>query len=97
MKQVSDKQTHINRELHKQKKELSKICVICHGFGNELMHILPRSLFPEYILKPQNLTIGCHECHYKFDNDLSFRQKQTKLFNQVAAFDERAAIRYFKF
>jgi nitrate/TMAO reductase-like tetraheme cytochrome c subunit len=96
MKRISEKQKLINRELHRQKKELSKICIICHGFGNELMHILPRSLFPEYILKTENLCIGCHECHDRFDNDITFRQEQTKLFDQVAAFDKQAAERYFK-
>lgn len=97
MKQVSTKQASKNRELAKIKSGLPKRCFYCGGYGNELMHILPKSIFPEYYTKPENLTIGCNMHHDLFDNNISFRQKQTKLFNQIVAFDRRAAIRYFKF
>lgn len=45
MKQISAKQQQRNKELQKIKNNLEKICG-CQG--NDLAHILPKSLYPEY-------------------------------------------------
>jgi len=97
MKQISKKQAVINRELAEIKKGLPQYCCICHRYTSEpqLMHLLPRSLFPEYILEPWNLRIGCQECHYKYDNDLSFRKQQKEIIETIQQHDKCAANRYF--
>lgn len=96
MRQISHKQAQKNRELAKIKKELSPFCCICGRPAVDLMHILPRSSHSEYYTERWNIVPGCRECHNKFDNDLQFRQKQTKLFNRVKQHDPQAAARYFK-
>lgn len=95
MKKVSKKQSRINAELTKIKSSLPKRCVICGRYGNDLSHILPRSLNPEYQTDPRNLQILCRECHVRFDNDREFRRKQIKIVEQAKHIDECAANRYF--
>lgn len=96
MKKVSDKQAKKNRELKAIKKALDMECFICKRYGSDFAHILPKSIFPEHYTNPKNLVVLCRKCHNKFDNNLSFRQKQTKLFNRASEFDKLGAIRYFK-
>lgn len=95
MKKISSKQAHINAELAKIKSSLTKRCAICGRYGNDLSHILPRSLYMEYQIDPRNLQILCRECHVRFDNDRDFRRKQTKIVEQAKQIDECAANRYF--
>ena len=95
MKQVSSKQARINAELNKIKSSLPKRCVICGRVGNDLSHILPRSLYPEYQTDPRNLQILCRECHKRFDDDREFRRSQRRIVEQALLIDERAANRYF--
>ena len=95
MKKVSKKQSRINAELNKIKSSLPKRCVICGREGNDLSHILPRSLYPEYQTDPRNLQILCRECHVRFDNERDFRKKQTRIVEQAKQIDECAANRYF--
>ena len=96
MKQVSEKQRKRNKILSEYKKLQPKQCVICGGEGTQLMHILPRSLYPEYYTEPDNLCIGCQTCHSYFDDNIDFRKLQTKLYNQAFKLDPVAANRYFK-
>ena len=95
MKKVSKKQAHINAELAKIKSSLPKICRICGRSGNDLAHLLPRSMYMEYQTDPRNVMILCRECHRRFDDDRSFRRKQTKIVEQAKQIDECAANRYF--
>jgi 5-methylcytosine-specific restriction endonuclease McrA len=95
MKKVSKKQSRINAELTKIKSSLTKRCAICGRYGDDLSHILPRSLYPEYQTDPRNLQILCRECHRRFDDDRAFRRKQTMIVEQAKQVDERAAYRYF--
>lgn len=95
MKKVSYKQARINAELAKIKKKLPKVCAICGRYGDDLSHMLPRSLYPEYQTDPRNLQILCRECHRRFDDDRDFRRKQTKIVEQAKQVDEQAAFRYF--
>lgn len=97
MKKVSSQQANKNTILSELKKDKPKVCVICGKFGDDHAHLLPKSIFPEHYLEPKNLVIMCRTCHNLFDNDLSFRQKQTKLFEQICEFDKQGAIRYFRF
>lgn len=83
MRQVSKKQSRINSRLSRIKKDLPKRCYLCTRQGNDLMHILPRSLFSEYICEDWNLTIGCREHHNLFDGDREFRSAQKELYEQV--------------
>jgi len=96
MKQVSKKRAALNRKLAKIRSELPTQCEICGRPASAGMHLLPRSLYPEYYTERWNIAAGCEECHTKFDNDLSFRQKQTGLFNRVKQHDPKAAARHFK-
>lgn len=95
MKQISKKQARINAELSKIKSSLTKRCVICGREGNDLSHILPRSLYPEYQTDTRNLQILCRDCHVRFDNDREFRRNQDKIVEQAKQIDECAANRYF--
>lgn len=83
MKQVSKKQAKKNAELQKIKSTMEKRCYFCGRHGNELMHILNRSTFPQYYTSEWNLVIGCHECHELFDHSVEFRKKSNALYDQV--------------
>lgn len=95
MKQVSNKQAKINRELAKIKKTLGDRCEICGRYGADLSHILPRSLYPEYVVDPRNLQILCRDCHRKFDDNREFRRSQIKIVDRAREIDECATNRYF--
>lgn len=95
MRSVSKKQAAINKELFRIKGLLDKRCAICGRVGNDLSHILPRSLYPEYQTDPRNLQILCRDCHRKFDDDRAFRRAQTKIVERAKEIDECAANRYF--
>ncbi len=96
MKKVSKRQSSRNRELDKIRKELPTRCEICGRPASDLMHLLPRSEYPEYYTERWNIIAGCRDCHSKFDDNLSFRQTQIKLFNRIKQHDPQAAARYFK-
>lgn len=96
IKQVSKKQAQKNRAIAKIKSKLSPFCFICGKHGTDLMHLLPKSTFPEHYTNPLNLVMGCRRCHNLYDNDLLFRQQQTEIFNRICEFDEIGAVRYFK-
>lgn len=98
IKRVSNKQRAINVEIRRIKRELDDVCCICHrpAINGDAMHLLPRSLYMEYITEPWNIRIGCRTCHEKYDNDLSFRQQQTHIFEHLCKYDEQAARRYFR-
>lgn len=83
LKKVSKKQARKNAKLSKIKSGLDKKCFFCPFTGNDLMHILPKSIFPEYYCEEWNLIIGCREHHNDFDGDRSFRKKQASLFKSV--------------
>jgi hypothetical protein len=57
---------------------------------------LNKGSYPEYYTFTQNHTLGCHECHSQFDDDIGFRKKQEHLYKQAAAFDKLAADKYFR-
>lgn len=95
MKQISRKQAQINRELTKIKKTLGDRCAICGRYGADLSHILPRSLYPEYVIDHRNLQILCRECHRKFDDNREFRRMQTAIIERAREIDECATNRYF--
>lgn len=95
MKKVSAKQARRNRAIAKIKSELSPYCVICGNRSTDAAHLIPKSIYPEHYTNPLNIVCLCRECHNRYDNDLSFRQKQTKLIRQVQSFDECGANRYF--
>jgi hypothetical protein len=93
----SKKQRMRDAALNKIKKDLPQVCAICGKYGPiEGAHLLPRSLYMEYYTKPENIVPLCHTCHYRYDNDLSFRKRQTKLIKRVQSFDGLAANKHFK-
>lgn len=96
LQRISTKQKAKNQEVAKIKAELPKRCAICGQVGNDLAHLLPKSIYPEYYTKRENLVILCRRCHEEYDNNLSFRQQQYHLIEQVKAFDALAANRYFR-
>ena len=95
MKRVSAKQAAINATLRRIKATMGERCAICGGRGCDLSHILPRSLYPEYVTEPRNLQILCRECHERFDNDREFRREQIEIYERARLLDECAAHRYF--
>lgn len=86
MKHTSDKQSRRNRILAAIKTELPKRCVLCGLPANDLAHIFPRSLWPEYYTHPKNVVIMCRHCHSKFDDMPEFRYQQTELIEQARTF-----------
>ena len=96
MKQISTKQQHRNNILAKIKQGLKKECYICGNPANDLAHILPKSLYPEYYTEKRNLIILCRQCHDKFDNNIEFRQQKIELYNIAKQINKQAAIKYFK-
>ena len=96
MKQISAKQQQRNKELQKIKNNLEKKCFLCGKPANDLAHILPKSLYPEYYTEKRNLIILCRQCHDKFDNNIEFRQQKIELYNIAKQINKQAAIRYFK-
>ena len=100
MKKVSKPQARINTVLSKIKMELQDEqegkCFICGCPACDPAHLLPRSLYPEYITLKANVVLLCRDCHNSYDNDINFRKRQTRIFNKIYAFDEMAASKYFK-
>jgi 5-methylcytosine-specific restriction endonuclease McrA len=93
----SKKQKARDTALANIRKNLPHVCAICGKSGPiEGAHLLPRSLYMEYYTKPENIAPLCPTCHHRYDNDLSFRRRQTKLIKRVQSFDTLAANRYFK-
>lgn len=93
---VSEKQKQRNRDVAKIKASLPEVCVICkRQVPTDAAHLLPKSIYPEYYTKPENIVRLCRSCHDQFDSSMNFRQQQTELYEQVKSFDERAAYRYF--
>jgi hypothetical protein len=99
IKKVSKKQGKKNRELMKIKKTLDVMCYFpcCYEDATDLMHILPKSIYPEYSKKPENLIKGCRFHHDLFDNNIQFRKEQLNLYNQIKPFAPLEADRYFNF
>ena len=81
MRIISKKQQQKNNILAKIKSNLEKKCFVCGKPANDLAHILPKSLYPEYYIEKRNLIILCRQCHDKFDNIIEFRQQQTELYD----------------
>lgn len=96
MKQISSKQQAKNKILVRIKSEMQKECFICGKYGDDLAHVLPKSLYPEYYTKVENLIILCRYCHNLYDNEISFRIKQEKIFDKAKEINLMAAIKYFK-
>ena len=96
MRQISKKQSARLREFNAIKKELPPACYICGRKAIDAAHIFPRSLFPEYYTERWNIIPLCRECHNNFDNNLSFRQKQQKIYEIAKEHNEQATYRYFK-
>lgn len=83
MKKISTKQAAKNRTLMKIKRMMNDRCYFCGMKGCDLMHILPRSIFGEYMCEEWNLIIGCRSCHELFDGNREFRRNQPDLFERV--------------
>ena len=98
MNKVSKKQSKRNAEIARIKKELPDRCAIpfCYKHGSDLAHLLPKSTHPEYYTKKENLVRMCREHHNLYDTDIDFRQKQKHFFKQIASFDLKAAVKYFR-
>jgi citrate lyase synthetase len=96
MKKVSDKQRKRNAEVARIKKTKPNTCIICGQKGGDAAHLLPRSTFPEYYTEPNNIVIMCRDCHCNFDDNISFRQQQTKLIESARTYATKEEIhRYF--
>lgn len=96
MRQISAKQSKRLRKFNEIKRGLSSQCVICGGEAVDAAHLLPRSTFPEYYTEEWNIVPMCRHCHNSYDNDISFRQKQIKIYDRIKEHDQQAAYRYFK-
>jgi hypothetical protein len=83
MRKVSKSQARKNAELAKIKKEMDRVCYFCGGYGNDLAHLLPRSIALQYHTERWNLAIFCRSHHNLFDNNVEFRKKCNSLYEQV--------------
>lgn len=52
----------------------------------DLMHIFPKSIYPQYYTEDSNLWIGHRQCHERFDSDPEFRGKQTHIIEIARTF-----------
>lgn len=96
MKQKTEKQKALDREVSRIKKTLPKTCCVCGSRDTiQAAHLLPRSTYPEYYTEPWNIVPMCRNCHYKFDNQRRFRYNRHELYYKVAEHDECAAHRHF--
>lgn len=96
MKNQSKKQSAKIRELSKIKSKIENKCVICGSAGNDLAHLLPKSLYPEHYTESKNLVVMCRNCHNLYDNNLNFRRKQVSLYEKICEFDVVGAAKYFR-
>jgi len=97
MRQISKKQSRINRELNRIKRKLAyenDHCRICGARAVDLAHLLPRSMYPEYQTEEWNVTLLCRRCHVKFDKDKEFRQS-SGLGEHIKNIDIKAYNRYY--
>ena len=98
MRQISKKQSRINRELNRIKRKLAyenEHCRICGAKAVDLAHLLPRSMYPEHQAEEWNVTLLCRRCHNRFDNDVNFR-KSSGIGEIVKKYDKLAYNRRFK-
>jgi 5-methylcytosine-specific restriction endonuclease McrA len=100
MNKKSTKQKKKDYTLALIKKELidnhgNRCCICQKSCSPDLMHVLPKSIYPEHYLNPSNLVLGCRTCHQSFDDNQAFRKLQFELYEQVAEFDILGANRYF--
>ncbi|WP_421164467.1 HNH endonuclease [Aeromonas dhakensis] len=84
--ETSDEITSLKKEirdfyLNEQKRK----CAYCrqeklenHGMTWDIEHILPKSIYPQFILEPENLAVACKECNQAKSNKdpLSVQNKQ---------------------
>ena len=84
------------KELKEIKKTLSEYCEICGGYATDAAHILPRSLYPEFLSNPINLVSLCRDCHNQHDDNVNFRTNQTKLYLRACTLDKKGADRYYR-
>lgn len=107
MRKVSEKQKRKNALLNGLKNTIiiyqvnyqgyTSCCICgCPTWNNDLIHLLPRSIYPQYYQKIENIGFAHRECHKKYDDDPEFRSKQEHLYKQVASFDKQAADKYFR-
>ncbi len=99
MRKVSKKQARKNNILSRIKRGLPKRCYFCGRKGNDLAHVLPRSIFGEYYVEEWNLRIACRECHDDYDQHRDYRSKQEELFKiaykNVKDKDKGRVLKYF--
>jgi len=100
MNNISKKQAKKNSELAQIKKEITRefgdLCMICRrARATDLMHILPKSIWPEHYTEKWNLIIGCRSCHDMFDSSAAFRRR-TGLYEHVKKHDSQGAYKYFQ-
>lgn len=98
MRQISKKQSRINRELNRIKRKLAyenDHCRICGARAVDLAHLLPRSMYPEYQTEEWNVTLLCRRCHVRFDEDKEFRQS-SGLGEHIKNIDIKAYNRYYE-
>lgn len=99
MRQISKKQSRINRELNRIKRKLAyenDHCRICGARAVDLAHLLPRSMYPEHQAEEWNVTLLCRRCHTQFDDNVEFRQKYKHIARHIKNIDELAYNRYYE-
>ena len=104
MLKISQKQSEKNAEIARLKKllvEKDNHCFICRKSGEQTAlqyaHGLPKGRYPEHYLEPLNGFLLCSKCHVEYDNDVSFRQLQMRMFSQISEFALRKAKKHFRF
>jgi uncharacterized protein (TIGR02646 family) len=59
-----------------------------HGMTWDVEHILPKSLYPEFLFEPENLAVACKECNGSKDNQEILTKKLGKARNYPRSSDE---------
>lgn len=96
MNKQSKKHAALQRRIRDIAQQLPRNCMICGSPANDPAHLLPRSLYPEHAGNADNIVPLCRECHQQHDDNIEFRTRQTKLFNQACKVNEAGAKRYYR-
>ena len=99
MRKVSTKQAAKNREVARIKATKPDTCIFCNGYckHGDAIHIMPKSVYPQYYTEPNNIWKGHRECHTLFDDGTKeYRATFTHIVELVRGFATKEEIyQYF--
>lgn len=97
MRKVSTKQAAKNREVARIKATKPDICVICGRpcLSSDAMHLLPKSIYPQYYTEPLNIWKAHRNCHCFYDDSKQFRSEMSDIIDIVNGFATKEEIHLY--